>query len=94
MFGWFKKATKQSYELVEMEVSPDTFRQGIRLLESGIVVTISPKVAINEHEDGTLHVAFDFNIEANPNNNTITYDELKSHIGDIIIDLIEKDYCR
>lgn len=94
--GFFKKepASPAKYELVEQTLSDGSFVQGVRILlepYTGIVVTVSPKVEIKEVDDG-LHLAFDFNIVSNPNNAEANYELLRPVVGDIILDIIEKDY--
>jgi hypothetical protein len=91
---FFKKKSRLQYELVESEIDQDTFRQGIRLTDSiynGIVVTIDPIVKVKEDGD-QLRVAFNFVIEANPHGIEVSMDELRPIIGDIIVDLMNKDY--
>lgn len=88
------KKSGPQYELVEHELDKDIFRQGIRLTCStfnGIVVTVSPKVQVKEEAD-QLRIAFDFTIEANPNSIDVTKDQLHPVVGDIIVDLMTKDY--
>jgi hypothetical protein len=89
----FRKKSGQ-YELVEYKVDETTFRQGIRLTSdrfSGIVVTISPVVKLRE-EDDVLKVIFDYTIEANPKQVDTSDVELRPAVGDIILDLMKKDY--
>lgn len=88
------KGTKSSaprYELVEYQIDDENYRQGIRLTDSGIVVSISPQVSIKEVDD-RLVISFDFVVEANPNRIDFEKEHLRPMIGDIIIGLIERDY--
>ena len=88
------KKSRLQYELVEYKLDENTFRQGIRLLcdrFNGIVVTVDPVVKVAEEGD-QLKVTFDFNIEANPHKIEVTKDDLRQTVGDIIVDLMAKDY--
>lgn len=94
---FFRSKSKKSelpYELVENEIDDDIFRQGIRLLHSeynGIIVTIDPKVQVVPELD-RLVIKFDFDVMSNPNNIEIDKALLHPIIGDIIVDLMNKDY--
>ena len=88
------RGSSKQYELVEYQLDDKTFRQGIRLLNSkydGIVVTLDPVVKLDPQED-ELKLSFDFTVEANPNSIEIDKNELHSYVGDIVVELIEKDY--
>jgi hypothetical protein len=94
-FLFNRKESNQSYELVEYQLDENTFRQGIRLLNSkyeGIIVTIDPSVKVDPQPD-QLKISFDFTIESNPNSIEVTKAELHPVIGDVIVDLISKDYA-
>lgn len=94
---FFRKEQKKSelpYELVENEIDDEIFRQGIRLLHQeyhGVVVTIDPKVQVVPEPD-RLVIKFDFDVMSNPNNIEIDRALLHPIIGDIIVDLMNKDY--
>lgn len=89
-----KKSKSLQYELVEYEIDEETFRQGIRLLDSthnGVVVTVDPVVKVREEGD-RLMISFDFTVEANPRKIEVSKDALRPIVGDIIVDLMSKDY--
>lgn len=89
-----KKSGELQYELVEYQIDQETFRQGIRLLDStykGIIVTVDPVVKVREEED-QLRISFDFTVEANPCKIEVSKDSLRPIVGDIIVDLMSKDY--
>lgn len=89
----FRKKSSH-YELVEYKVDENTFRQGIRLTSerfSGLVVTLSPVVKLREEND-VLKLTFDYTIEVNPKQVDTSDAELRPAIGDIILDLMKKDY--
>lgn len=94
---FFRSKSKKSdlpYELVENEIDDDIFRQGIRLLHpeyAGVIVTIDPKVQVVPEPD-KLVIKFDFDVMSNPNNVEIDKVLLHPIIGDIIVDLMNKDY--
>ena len=97
LFNLFKKKTKnkcnKSYELVESKIDDDHFRQGIKLLDSiykDIVVTVSPKVKIGIIDD-CLTITYDILVEENPNHISYVYDELHLYMGEIIMEMVEKD---
>ena len=88
------KKSRLQYELVEYKLDENTFRQGIRLTRDrfkGIVVTVDPVVKVTEEGD-QLKVTFDFTIEANPSKIEVVKDDLRQTVGDIIVDLMAKDY--
>lgn len=90
-----KKSKSLQYELVEYQIDEETFRQGIRLLDStyaGIVVTVDPVVKVREEAD-QLRISFDFTVEANPCKIEVSKDDLRPIVGDIIVDLMSKDYA-
>lgn len=83
-----------NYALVEMEIDKDTFQQGIRLLDPkyrNIVVTVDPRVRV-EPKDDHLHIIFDFKVVTNPDNIDYVHSELHPVVGDIIVDMMRKDY--
>ncbi len=89
-----KQKSIDQYELVECRLSDDMYRQGIRLLSPqyhNMVITIDPKVSVVAGNDGETVLQYSFTVEANPNH--IDYDktELYNHVGDILVDLIQKD---
>jgi len=89
-----KKSRELQYELVEYQIDKDTFRQGIRLTDStynGIIVTVDPVVKVREEGD-QLRISFDFTVEANPRKIEVSKDTLRPIVGDIIVDLMSKDY--
>lgn len=91
---FFKKSSRLQYELVEYKINDNTFRQGIRLLDSkynGIIVTVDPVVKVKEEND-MLNITFNFTIESNPHGIEVTKDQLRPVVGDIIVDLMYKDY--
>ena len=88
------RGSSKQYELVEYQLDDKTFRQGIRLLNSkydGVIVTLDPLVKLDPQED-ELKLSFGFTVEANPNSIEIDKNELHSYVGDIVVELIEKDY--
>lgn len=96
LLDFFKKSSRLQYELVEYKLDENTYRQGIRLLDSkhtGIIVTVDPVVKVKEEND-MLNVSFDFTVESNPNKIEVTKDELRPVVGDIIVDLMSKDYAQ
>lgn len=89
----FRKKSSH-YELVEYKVDDNTFRQGIRLTSerfADLVVTISPVVKLREEND-VLRLTFDYTIEANPKQVDTSDAELRPAVGDIILELMKKDY--
>jgi hypothetical protein len=95
MFDFFKKKKQKiQYQLVEAALDDQHFRQGIRIMSgkyAGLVFTTRPKVELKE-VDGQMHLNFQYNIEFMPEKIKIDHQELKSIIGDILLELIEKDY--
>ncbi len=97
MFNFFKKPkeTKKSinYQLVEAQLDPEHFRQGIRITSGkykGLVFTTRPKVEIKE-VDGQYHLNFEYNVEYCPTAVKPDHSEMKTIVGDILMELIEKD---
>lgn len=91
---FLRKKSGLQYELVEYKINDNTFRQGIRLLDSkynGIIVTVDPVVKVKEESD-MLNITFNFTIESNPHGIEVTKDQLRPVVGDIIVDLMYKDY--
>lgn len=92
----FGNRSSLQYELVEHPVDENNSRQGIRLLDSkfnGIVVTIAPKVDVRiDPETDALRVKFDFTIESNPSRIDYVWSDLRDHVGDVIVDIMKKDY--
>lgn len=86
---------ESTYELVETQLDNEIFRQGIRI-KSGkyarVVVTISPKVHFNELADGTIELKFDHFVEYCPSEIEIDRIELHNVVGDILMDIIKKEY--
>lgn len=98
MFNFFnkiKKPEKVSYQLVEAQLDDQHYRQGVRITTgkySGLVFTTRPKVELKEIE-GNFHLNFEYNVEYAPANlKEINHTELKNVVGDILLELIEKDY--
>lgn len=97
MFEFFtkKKPERVSYQLVEAQLDNEHYRQGVRIMSgkySGLVFTTRPKVELKEVE-GQYHLNFEYNVEYAPATITeINHSELKIVVGDILLELIEKDY--
>jgi hypothetical protein len=94
---FFKKSKQNDdlYELVENEIDDDVFRQGIRILHKefkDVIVTIDPKVQVIPNDD-KLVIKFDFDVVSNPNKIDIDKKLLHPIVGDIIVDLMKKDYA-
>lgn len=84
-----------AYQIVEAKFQDedDMFRQGIKILEGpyrDIILTIHPQVKLQE-EDGQLRLRFDYTIEKIPDE-TIDTSGIRQTIGDIIMDMMYKDY--
>ena len=94
---WFRKkkpSAPATYEIMEQALKDGSIVPGVKILIEpyvGVIVTISPKVEVKEIEDA-LHVIFDFNIVSNPTGVEIEYAELKPIVGDIVVDIMQKDY--
>jgi hypothetical protein len=91
----FRSTTTQPYVVVERQTEDGGYRQGILLQTeqfNGIVVTTSPKVGVKLVDD-VLQLTFDLAVEANPNNIQYDYSTLHEHVGDILLELIQRDYA-
>lgn len=96
---WIKSllpsTTKEPYLVVERPTEDGGYRQGILLQTpefNGIIVTTSPKVGIHVVDD-VLQLTFDLAVEANPNNIQYDYSTLHAHVGDILMELMQRDYA-
>jgi hypothetical protein len=91
IFSPKKEETK--YQLVECKLDEEHFQQGIRLTSgkySGVIFTTGPKVSFSE-EAGHVKLNFKYNLEYKPKDLIIEHSEFESIVGDIILELIEKD---
>lgn len=91
IFSPKKEETK--YQLVECKLDDEHFQQGIRLTSgkySGVIFTTGPKVSFSE-ENGSVKLNFKYNLEYTPKDLIIEHSEFESIVGDIILELIEKD---
>lgn len=94
---WIKSffpTTKEPYIIVEKATGDGGYRQGILLQTpefNGIIVTTSPRVVVTEVND-VLQLTFDLAVESNPNNIQYDYSTLHAHVGDILMELIQRDY--
>ena len=58
---------------------------------SGIIYTYGHvKFASEENSKGELPMKFDYDVKANPNNVDTTSIEFRNYIGDILIEVVEK----
>ena len=84
------------YELVEQSLQGGTIVPGIRIVQDpykGVIITVSPKVEIKIIGD-EMHMVYDFNIVSLPAGmDQPNHDELRKFVGDIIVDIMAKDYC-
>jgi hypothetical protein len=89
-----RKQEKITYQLVEAQLDEEHFRQGVRITSgkySGLVFTTRPKVELKEI-DGQHHLNFGYNIEYKPPTiQAVDHAEFKIIVGDILVELIEKD---
>ena len=94
LFGHKEVSTDSvTYELVETQMDEEHFRQGIRIIGgkyNRVIVTTSPKVQFKQENDN-LKLVFDYVIEYQPDELVIDHTELRQVVGDIILDIIDKD---
>ena len=89
------KSQKVQYELVEYKLDEETFRQGIRLTcdkYRGMIITVDPRVSVKFDEADNMVLSYSFTVEANPNGIEYNKSDLHRLVGDIIVDLMDKDY--
>lgn len=86
-----------SYSFVEKKVDGGA-RMGLRIHSGphrGIIFTTSPRISFKEQEDGTCLMDFGFTVEKLPTNldkSIIEDPALKKDVGDIILDVIDREY--
>lgn len=87
-----------AYSFVEKRTGDGGIRMGLRIHSGphkGIIFTTSPRISFSEQEDGSCRMNFDFTVEKLPTNlnrDIIDSPELKSEVGDIILDVIDRDW--
>lgn len=90
-----KKAEKPAfYELVECDLGDGVILQGAKILEGpykGVIVSIHPNVKVRE-ENNSIKLIYDYSVEYVPTDKEITKAELFHTVGDIIVDMVDKDY--
>jgi hypothetical protein len=86
------------YSFVEKNLGDGQIRMGLRIHSGphrGIIFTTSPKITFDEQEDGTCRMNFGFTVEKLPINldkSIIEDPALKKDVGDIILDVIDREY--
>lgn len=94
--NWFRRKEVPSpfYELVENDLGEGMVMQGVKILRApytGVIVSIHPDVKFKK--DGEEYkLQFDFTVEYIPTGKDFTKSELFSTVGDVIVDLMDKDY--
>lgn len=95
--NWFRrKETKELpfYELVENDLGEGMVMQGVKILRApytGVIVSIHPNVKFKKDGD-EYKLQFDFTVEYIPTGKDFSKADLFSTVGDVIVDLMDKDY--
>lgn len=98
LLGLGAKASYPSkYQLVERQIDPETIVSGVRVTDgplTGMVFTVSPSVEIKE-SNGETSLKYSYVVQIPPKNFQDfdkDSDIVKNTVGDIIIDIISKNY--
>lgn len=88
-----------SYTLVEKKIDNEHFRQGVKLCDGkykGIIFTTSPKIGLIPQDDGTVKLQYSYQVEYIPPDfkEEVNYFEMEKIVGDVIMDIINKDYSK
>lgn len=94
----FSGSKLPKYSVVEKSIGEDEYIQGIKITSgkyTGLIFTTSPSVEFLPQEDGNVSMKFEYLIQGYPEEMTLPSDDkLQELVGDIILDIIEKDLSK